>query len=84
MRLNWMISAVVLSCLLCVAAESASSQPSGSLLTSWEGSMDGWHIYLNDDPAAHNAPEANGICYSTTGVTDGKQSLAVAIKDGFR
>jgi hypothetical protein len=65
------------------STQAATTQPGGTLLTSWEGSLDGWHVFVED--AAGSEPEANGTSFSTTtGVTDGKQSLALKMKPGFR
>jgi hypothetical protein len=65
------------------STQAATTQPGGTLLTSWEGSLDGWYVFA--DNTAGGEPEANGTSFSkTTGVTDGKQSLALNMKSGFR
>src|ERR1700733_733858 len=96
-KLSWMVqSAAAGLCVLAMAADpapstqpstapttqAATTQPTNILLTSWEGSLGGWHIFVDDAPGSE--PEAIGTSFSKTGATDGKQALGVQIKGGFR
>lgn len=53
------------------------------VIESWEGRMDGWHIYISDGDEL-GVPQASSVAFSARGATDGKQALAVKIRDGYR
>src|SRR5512133_1375593 len=55
------------------------AQGAAGLISSWEGTMDGWAVN-----SGNGKTMARGAGYSEIGVTDGKKSLALQMIGGYR
>ena len=66
-----------------VTPDTTSAIRKDGVIESWEGVMNGWHIYISDGDELGVA-QATSVGFSNQGATDGKQALAVNIRDGYR